>query len=124
MIIAATVALLLFVVYFYINLKESYQDIKINSYEIYDEKVLSSIKLAIIADLHNYDFGDGNKELVEKILAQEPEVILMVGDMLDRSSGDIKRVLDLIDDLSEIAPIYFGMGNHELDWKELYSDNL
>ena len=124
MIIAATVALLLFVVYFYINLKESYQDIKINSYEIYDEKVLSSIKLAIIADLHNYDFGDGNKELVEKILAQEPEVILMVGDMLDRSSGDIERVLDLIDDLSEIAPIYFGMGNHELDWKELYSDSL
>lgn len=124
MIIAATVALLLFVIYFYANLKESYQDIKINTYEIYDEKVLSTTKLVIIADLHNYDFGDGNKELVEKILVQEPEVILMVGDMLDRSSGDIERVLDLIDDLSEIAPIYFGMGNHELDWKELYSDNL
>ena len=73
----------------------------------------ASLRIVEIADLHNAVFGKNNSRLVDMIKAQEPDLILMVGDMVQEDEEDLTVVTNLIRDLSDTAPIYFSIGNHE-----------
>ena len=77
------------------------------------------IRAIVISDLHEHEFGENNEKLAEKIKAQEPDLILMDGDMLNADSEDARVPLELISSLSGTAPIYYSLGNHE----ENYIDN-
>lgn len=79
------------------------------------EKVTSNetIRLVVLSDLHNAEFGENNIELVEKIRKLSPDLILMAGDMVDKNSSNTDIVVSLCKQLVEIAPIYYGLGNHE-----------
>lgn len=110
--------------FFFGGLYRSYHWIQMNKYDFYNEEISVPMKLLAIADLHDYAFDESNVELVEKITAQQPDAILMLGDMLNNDSKDAQTVLDLIEQLEPVAPIYYAMGNHELEWQELHDDNL
>ena len=45
------------------------------------------IRAVVISDLHDHEFGENNEKLAEKIKEQEPDLILMDGDMLNEDSG-------------------------------------
>lgn len=77
------------------------------------------IRTVVISDLHDHEFGENNEKLVEKIKEQEPDLILMDGDMLNEDSEDAGVPLELIGSLSGTAPIYYSLGNHE----EAYIEN-
>lgn len=77
------------------------------------------IRAVVISDLHDHEFGENNEKLVEKIKEQEPDLILMDGDMLNEDSEDAGVPLELIGSLSGTAPIYYSLGNHE----EAYIEN-
>lgn len=66
--------------------------------------------------MHDHVFGEENEEIIEKISDQQPDVILMIGDMLNRDSKNAEIVIDLIEKLKKIAPIYYALGNHEVEW--------
>lgn len=72
-----------------------------------------SIRLAVLADLHNREFGEGNSELIRDIREQKPDLIIMAGDMFTYTEEDTQTVQDLSRHLVELAPVYFGLGNHE-----------
>ena len=93
--------------------------LKVNEYTYISPKVEEDITLVVIADLHEQEFGEGNQRLIEEIKAQSPDVIVMLGDMMNRDSQNPQIVYDLIEDLSDTAPIYFAPGNHEWDYMEL-----
>ena len=75
--------------------------------------VVSPIRIVHLTDLHNAQFGKGNAKLTDKVAAQNPDLIIMSGDMLNEDDPNYEIVTALISDISSIAPVYFGYGNHE-----------
>ncbi|MGN1201665.1 MAG: metallophosphoesterase [Eubacterium sp.] len=86
--------------------------------------VSNQISIVQLTDLHNAEFGEGNCELVDLVGEQSPDIIVMTGDMINRDDEDLSVVRSLISDLSEIAPVYYGYGNHEADWEDMWQSDL
>lgn len=105
--------------YFYISSKS----LTINEYTV-EESVTSSIRILQLSDLHNAEFGDNNEELIDLVKKQSPDLIVMSGDMINRDEENLDIITDLISSLSDAAPIYYGYGNHEVDWIESFSTDL
>ena len=76
------------------------------------------IRTVVIADLHDHEFGEDNEELIEKIRQISPDLILMDGDILNAESENADVPLTLIESLTDTAPIYYALGNHEIDYME------
>lgn len=72
-------------------------------------------KIVQISDTHNKDFGT---QLTEKIRNEEPDIIVMTGDLIDRNRTDIPVGIATLEDVIDVAPIYFISGNHEVDFGE------
>ena len=86
--------------------------------------VVSPIRMVHLTDLHNTQFGKNNAKLVDKVTAQNPDIIIMSGDMLNEDDPNTDVVLSLISDLSSVAPVYFGYGNHEKHWEKVHGQDL
>ena len=81
------------------------------------------IRIVELVDLHNAVLGEDNSRLVEMVKSQKPDLILMVGDMVQQDEADLSVVTGLIRTLSEIAPVYFSLGNHEISYMENFPEN-
>lgn len=90
----------------------------VDSYDFLTDKIASDVKLAVLSDLHNHEFGRDNQKLVEKVDAQEPDLILLVGDMLNENTADSRVPCELIRELLKVAPVYYALGNHELNYMQ------
>ncbi|MCI8512995.1 MAG: serine/threonine protein phosphatase [Lachnospiraceae bacterium] len=86
---------------------------KITTYQMQSDKVQKEFRIALFSDLHNHEYGTGNYELVEAIRQSRPDLILMVGDMVNKDDDDLRVILELCENLKRIAPIYYTLGNHE-----------
>ncbi|SHJ22462.1 metallophosphoesterase [Hespellia stercorisuis] len=76
-------------------------------------------KIVFLSDLHNKVYGNNNEELIRTIAAQQPDLILIAGDMLIGKEGaDIDPAVDFVKRLPRICPVYYGNGNHEQRMKE------
>ena len=73
----------------------------------------STIRAVVISDLHDHQFGSNNIRLVEKIAELEPDIVFMDGDMLNSDSDNASIPCSLIQQLRNIAPVYYALGNHE-----------
>ncbi|WP_419955900.1 metallophosphoesterase [Neobacillus niacini] len=78
-------------------------------------KGFNHYKILHLSDLHNKNFGKRQEKLVGRIKKEKPDVIVFTGDIIDRRSKDLKPAALLIDQLVELAPVYFVPGNHEWD---------
>lgn len=71
-------------------------------------------KFILLADLHNHIYGKNNKRLIQAIHKQNPEFIIVAGDLLIAKPGyRLDIALDFMKELSKTYPIYYGNGNHE-----------
>lgn len=80
------------------------------------EKPERPVRIAVIADLHNRQFGEGNSRLVETIQRQYPDLVFSVGDLTVCKPGrevDLEVGLSLLKRLSCDCPVYCVNGNHE-----------
>ena len=93
----------------------SYNNLTFTNYTINSNKVNDNINVTIISDLHENIFGEDNTDLIKKIEKQSPDIILVAGDMTNEDSTDIKLVINLMKRLSEIAPVFYSLGNTEYD---------
>lgn len=93
-------------------------------YEIFTEKINTSIRIVQLSDLHNNVFGSKNEKLIELVNEQSPDLILMTGDMLNMDKEDSSIAEELICDLCQIAPVYFSYGNHEKDYEKKINVDL
>ena len=82
------------------------------------------MKLSVLGDLHDYEFNDDNAELVNIIANQQSDIILMIGDMINNYSADTDSVINLVGTLKDIAPVYYALGNHELEWMDSHDEDL
>ena len=84
-----------------------------SSYHLRSEKVTTSVRLAVLSDLHSLEYGPENSELIEAIRSARPDLILMIGDMVNKDDTEFSSLYRLCEALGEVAPIYFTLGNHE-----------
>ncbi len=84
-----------------------------SEYTIKSDKITNGFKIAVISDLHNMDFGGSNKAVLDKISEGKPDIIAVVGDIIDESDTDITPALNVMNNLPSIAPTYYVAGNHD-----------
>ena len=73
----------------------------------------SGFRIAQVSDLHNAEFGESNERLLELLSENEPNIIVITGDLVDAQHTNITIALDFAAEAVRIAPVYYVTGNHE-----------
>ena len=106
----------------------------VRTYRLRSSRIKKRLKLVYIADLHEKAYGEDNEKLAEKIKELAPDAVIVGGDLIvygkvnslyQKSDGNgqaasdpgtdwMKNSLSLMRRLTQICPVYFAEGNHEL----------
>ena len=70
-------------------------------------------RIVQISDLHNAVFGKENFRLLDKIGEQQPDIIVITGDIADSNHTDLDAAIDFCRGAAKICPCYYITGNHE-----------
>lgn len=70
------------------------------------------LRIVHLSDLHGHEYGEDSARLLAMVAEQEPELIVITGDLLDQES-QMAMVGPLAKGLAEIAPTFYVTGNHE-----------
>ena len=90
-------------------------------YTFTSPKVENSLKIALITDLHGNWYGDEQSTLIEAIDKENPDVVLLGGDIFD-DKIDYEESEETIAILSKKYKCYYVTGNHEYWSKDV--DNI
>ena len=92
----------------------------VREYDIEIRNIEQPFTAVLITDLHSKEYGENNEKLLDRIEAQKPAVIFVVGDMIDNDATDpeVNRFLTLLEKLRKIAPVYYSYGNHEKSYMQ------
>lgn len=84
----------------------------------------TSLKILQITDLHDKGLVKNDSRLLELVKKADADVLVITGDLADRSTVDFTNVLSLSSELkAQIKDVFFVPGNHEQSkpmMKELY----
>lgn len=95
----------------------------VREYVLDEEKILSPVTIIMLSDLHGCEHGKENSDLISIVKAEEPDLILLCGDMINHqheTGEDILITADAVSKLASIAPVYYSLGNHEIDRVDHY----
>lgn len=87
------------------------RDIDVTRYTVCSSKIHTPVRMMILSDLHNADYGMNMEDLMVKVLAEKPDLILMPGDMAEEHMHQ-DNTLVLMKALRDF-PVYYSTGNHE-----------
>ena len=86
----------------------------VRHYTVESEKVDGPIRLAVLTDLHACRYGKNQEQLVAAVAAQNPDLVLMCGDIVDDEPRmEEWRALLTVKKLADRWPVYYAAGNHE-----------
>ena len=95
----------------------------IREYTIESEKIKDGIDVAVMADLHNKQYGVENTMLLAALNKLNPHVVMVAGDMLTAKPGKgYERAASFMEKVAEKFAVYYGLGNHEYRMK-IYPEN-
>ncbi len=83
-------------------------------------KVFNGYRIAQISDLHNTALGKDHQKLLKLLAKQNPDLIVITGDMIDSRSTDVDIALSFARQAVQLAPIYYVPGNHEARVTDAY----
>lgn len=105
------IIVLILYVYFEVNF------FKINEVLIENSKIKEEVRIIQISDLHNKKI---ESNFFNKIKEQNPDFIVLTGDLIDRRTNDYSYAYYFIEELVKInVPVYYILGNHELSHKDV-----
>ncbi len=86
--------------------------LKTITYTFDSPKVDKPVKIALITDLHSDWYGKNQKNLIEAVKKENPDIVLLGGDIFDdkKSYENAKETLEM---LSGQYPCFYVTGNHE-----------
>lgn len=101
-------------------------------YDVEVPEELSGLRILMLSDLHCNPLICKNDRVINRLAKEQPDVILLAGDMISKyGKKENKRVPEFLRGLTEIAPVVYGMGNHEEvlrtdfpDLFEVYRDQI
>ncbi len=83
-------------------------------YDVMVSKELSGLRMVLLSDLHCNPLICAGDRIIKQIAAETPDVILLAGDMISKyGKNENERVPAFLGKLVKIAPVVYGMGNHE-----------
>lgn len=125
-VIAAAVLVILLLIYFHLETRRfATTRYRIASKEL--PEAFSGTRIALLTDLHNNVYGTENKKLFAAIDKENPDMILVAGDMLvARREDSFLPAVKFLDSLARKYPVYYSYGNHEsrLMWKPKYYGSM
>lgn len=77
------------------------------------EKLGKGICAVQISDLHKRTFGRNNQFLCDQVRREDPDIILVTGDLISRKCKDFHCAGETLKTLCGIAPVFMIEGNHE-----------
>ena len=83
---------------------------------------LAGFTIVQISDLHNEQFGEGQKKLLNMVSECEPDMIAITGDFIDCRHPNVDIAMEFIKGAVDIAPVYYVPGNHERWVSKEYKD--
>ena len=97
--------------------------IKTKKYQVENSKLpeeLDGLKIAHISDVHSKIFGKDNSGVIDRVIKENPDVVIMSGDIIDKREEDIEKFVSMYKKIYERYPTYYSIGNHErkLGWKK------
>lgn len=102
--------------FFYWGYKEN-QHLVVTRYGIASKnlpKEFDKVKIAFLSDLHNNEFGEKNEKLKETLLKENPDFVIVGGDMIvGKPDMPYDVPLELMIWLKKHFLVLYGMGNHE-----------
>lgn len=120
----AAVVIVLSVLLTAFSLYASRHFLQCSYYELSDDRIKEPFRIVLLSDLHNSVFGENNEKLIKKILEQEPDLILITGDLINETEEDLSIALGLIEALSKKVPVYISLGNHEINYETRFNTNI
>ena len=91
---------------------------KIQNYSLESEKLTAPVRIVLITDLHSCSYGKGQRELIDAIHAQKPDIILLGGDICDDKLPHRNTEL-VLRAIADKYPCYYVTGNHEYWSREI-----
>lgn len=116
--------LLLIVIVLVIAVAEWIREIRtfqITHYDIKSPKLkdVRKRKIILLSDLHNCSYGKDNVKLYKAIQDEQPDIILVAGDMLvGKEQVSTETAFKFVSKLPQICDTYYANGNHEQRMKE------
>lgn len=104
--------------YIIFELYRSQNMLQVSELEISTDKITKPIRIVQLSDNHNNVFGKNNSRLIELVRTEEPDIILITGDLINSNERSTDIAIDLIMSLCKIAPVYISLGNHEVEYKD------
>lgn len=86
--------------------------LKIVSYRLENEKIEKPLRIALITDLHSCRYGTNQEKLVQAVEGQQPDIILLGGDIFDDEVPHQNSRIFLIR-MAQKYPCFYVSGNHE-----------
>ena len=104
--------IILVIILFCLILPGFYNALKVVHYEVQAENISQPIRIALVTDLHSCNYGKNQRELVEAIYAEQPDLILLGGDIFDDDLPDENAII-FLQKIGSKYPCYYVTGNHE-----------
>lgn len=102
---------------------EAEKQAKIITYDIVSEKIKTPQKVVMLSDLHiDVDTSPSKiKKLVNRVNQLNPDVIVLVGDIIDNTTAKLYKQMEELKELKAKESTFFVLGNHEfyngaMDW--------
>ena len=89
-----------------------YNGITVTEYKILSGDITQPIRIVLLTDLHSCMYGPAQRTLINKIDRQQPDIIVMAGDILDDIIPDGGLIM-LLEGIANNYPCYYVSGNHE-----------
>ncbi len=89
-----------------------YNVLAIRRYTVKAPDVTQPVRIALITDLHSCAYGKGQRELLDAVDAETPDMILLGGDIFDDDLPD-DNAEAFLRGISGRYPVYYVTGNHE-----------
>lgn len=69
--------------------------------------------IAHVTDYHNRSSSLVDKQIIDSLNEEKPDIIVITGDLIDCKTPDVDTALEFTEKLCSIAPTYYVPGNHE-----------
>lgn len=90
--------------------------IRVTDETLLSSKISEPVRLVLVSDLHGDEFGKNNRALIKMVERQQPDAVLVLGDMYSRyGKFRMDTAVDFMAALTDIAPVYFVSGDHDYD---------
>lgn len=90
--------------------------VEVQKIPVFSDKLPESFHnylIAHISDYHNRTSEIADKQIIDSLNEEKPDIIVITGDLIDSEFPDVDVSLEFTKKLCGIAPVYFVTGNHE-----------